>query len=148
VSKIKISAGLPISHLRSFARSNKRFPLDIANTDGLATSGRERRKRRRFNCDGQVEVNRIPSTGRRSGKLLDLSETGCLIEIKNPFACPSYVEIMLHTPAMRLRLTGTVRRTLKSGMGIEFDQLSTGGKRLLRDLIMELEQHSGRSYTV
>jgi len=92
-------------------------------------------------------VNRIPSTGKRSGKLRDLSETGCFIELEQPFASPSYVEIMIQTPAMRLRLTGTVRRSRKTGMGIEFDQLSSGGKRLLQDLIQELEHGPGRAGT-
>jgi hypothetical protein len=117
--------------------------MDTSKTnEPISASGpRERRKARRFACDGRVEVNRIPSTGKREGKLKDLSQHGCYIETDKPFAAPSYVEVMMYTKAMRLRLTGTVRTSRKSGMGIEFDQVSTGGRRLLQELILELDQN-------
>jgi hypothetical protein len=97
-------------------------------------------KERRFHCDGKVEVNRIPSNGKREGKLIDLSKSGCSIEMAQPFAAPSYVEIMIDTSATRLRLTGTVKNSQKTGMSIEFAQVGTGAKRLLDDLLAELQQ--------
>jgi hypothetical protein len=60
--------------------------------------------------------------------------------MEQPFPSPSYVEILLHTPAMRLRLTGVIRRTLKNGVGVEFDVLSARGRLLLLELMAELEQ--------
>jgi hypothetical protein len=119
--------------------------LDSVNTDQPIASvhPRDRRRVRRFICDGRVEINRIPSTGKRLGKLKDLSQHGCCIEIDKPFAVPSYVEVMIDTRATRLRLTGTVKSSREAGIGIEFDQISTTGRRLLQDLIHEMEQNPG-----
>ena len=117
--------------------------MDIAQTDQPIPASqpeKERRRGRRFNCDGLVEVNRIPSTGKREGKLKDLSQHGCHIETDRPFPAPSYVEVMIRIDGMRLRLTGTVRSSRKTGMGIEFDQISASGKHLLQDFIVELEK--------
>jgi PilZ domain len=106
-----------------------------------ATAAKERRSSRRFHCDGRVEVNRIPSNGKREGKLKDLSQHGCFIEMAQPFAAPSYVELMIDTPTARLRLTGTVKSSRKNGIGIQFAQIGSSAKRLLEDLISDLERH-------
>jgi hypothetical protein len=105
-----------------------------------ATAVKERRSSRRFHCDGRVEVNRIPSNGKREGKLKDLSQHGCFIEMSQPFAAPSYVELMIDTPTARLRLTGTVKSSRKNGMGIQFAQIGSSAKRLLEDLMLDLER--------
>lgn len=104
--------------------------------------GKDRRRSSRFFCDGTVDVNRIPSTGKREGKLKDLSQSGCYIEMAVPFSAPSYIEIVIDTGTTRLRLAGTVKSTRKTGMGVEFAQIGAGGRRLLQDLIAELEAHA------
>lgn len=116
--------------------------LDIADTNQTASAvtPKERRRARRFHCDGLVEVNRLPSTGKREGKLKDLSQHGCHIEMDRPFPVPSYVEVMIRIDGMRLRLTGTVRGSRETGMGIEFDQISASGKRVLQEFIVELDK--------
>jgi hypothetical protein len=125
--------------------------LDIAKTDAPlpAVNPRERRCARRFHCNGKVEVNRIPSTGKRQGTLKDLSQAGCCIELDQPFAAPSYVEVMIDTGSTRLRLTGTVKSCRNKSMGIEFAKVGSSARLLLQELIEYLEQHddpnSGRS---
>jgi hypothetical protein len=116
--------------------------LDIATDQPIPARQpeKERRRARRFHCDGLVEVNRIPSTGKREGKLKDLSQNGCQIETDRPFPVPSYVEVMIRIDGMRLRLTGTVKSSRKTRMGIEFDQISASGKNLLQEFIVELEK--------
>ena len=116
--------------------------MDIAKTEAPppATKPSDRRRARRFHCNGKVEVNRIPSTGKREGTLKDLSHSGCCIELEQPFAAPSYVELMMDTPTARLRLTGTVKSSRKNGMGIQFAQVGASAKRLLEDLILDLER--------
>ena len=117
--------------------------METAKTEVAAAAAppiKERRSSRRFQCDGRVEVNRIPSNGKRSGKLKDLSQHGCFIEMEQPFAAPSYVELMMDTPTARLRLTGTVKSSRKNGMGIQFAQVGASAKRLLEDLILDLER--------
>jgi hypothetical protein len=120
--------------------------LDTAKTEApiVASTAKERRSSRRFHCDGKVEVNRIPSNGKREGKLIDLSKAGCFIEMPQPFAAPSYVEVMIDTNTTRLRLTGTVKSSRKNGMGIEFAQVGASARRLLEDLIVELQQHEDK----
>lgn len=108
-----------------------------------APQGRDRRRTSRFFCDGTVEVNRIPSTGKREGKLKDLSPAGCYIEMTDPFAAPSYIEIVIDTGTSRMRLAGTVRTCRKNGMGVEFAKAGASGRMLLQDLIEELEAHNG-----
>jgi hypothetical protein len=49
----------------------------------------ERRCTPRFECVGEVDVHRIPSTGSRHCNLRNLSESGCYIETPQPFACPA-----------------------------------------------------------
>jgi hypothetical protein len=110
----------------------------------VASPLKERRHARRFLCDGKVEVNRIPSNGKREGKLINLSNDGCFVEMEQPFAAPSYVEIMIDTRTTRMRLTGTVKSSLKTGMGIEFAQVGASARRLLEDLLVELQQREDK----
>jgi hypothetical protein len=115
--------------------------LDIAKTDAPlpSTKPSDRRRTRRFHCDGKVEVNRIPSTGKRQGTLRDLSHSGCCIELDEPFAAPSYLEVMIDTGSTRLRLTGTVKSCRKKAMGVEFAQVGSSARLLLQELIEYLE---------
>ena len=117
--------------------------MDIAKTEAplAAVNPRERRRSRRFHCNGKVEVNRIPSTGKRLGRLKDLSHSGCCIELDQPFAAPSYIEVMIDTGSTRLRLTGTVRSCRKGAMGIEFAHVGASARLLLQELIEYLESH-------
>lgn len=111
-----------------------------AESPVVPASGKERRSSQRFYCEGRVEVNRIPSNGKREGKLKDLSQTGCFVEMAQPFAAPSYVELMIDTKTTRLRLTGTVKSSRKEGMGILFAQIGSSAKSMLEDLILDLER--------
>lgn len=110
------------------------------STAAAKPSGKERRTAHRFHCDGRVEVNRIPSNGKRQGKLKDLSHAGCFVEMSQPFAAPSYVELMIETESARLRLTGTVKSSRKNGMGIQFAQIGSSARCMLEDLIADLER--------
>ena len=127
--------------MNTAAHGQKVKNLDIAKTDAPlpATKPSDRRRTRRFHCDGKVEVNRIPSTGKRQGTLRDLSHSGCCIELDEPFAAPSYLEVMIDTGSTRLRLTGTVKSCRKKAMGVEFAQVGSSARLLLQELIEYLE---------
>jgi PilZ domain-containing protein len=105
-----------------------------------ATEGRERRRTIRYGCEGDVEVCKVPSTGMRKGKLRNLSLGGCYIELELPYATPTYVEVMMRVHGHSFRVTGTVRKTHKAGIGVEFDKLSSGARHLLSELITELDR--------
>jgi len=105
-----------------------------------AAEGRERRRTARYGCEGDVEVCRVPSTGMRTGKLRNLSLGGCYIELALPYASPTYVEVMMRVHGESFRVTGTVRKTHKTAIGVEFDKLSSGARHLLQELIAELHR--------
>jgi hypothetical protein len=121
--------------------------LDTVKTTSHSPAGplKNRRRSHRYECEGNVEVNRIPSTGKRQGKLKDLSKDGCFIAMEHPFANPSYVEITINHRSTRLRLTGTVKSSRKTGIGVEFANISSSGKILLQELITELEHSRSQS---
>ncbi len=100
----------------------------------------ERRRSRRFLCAGEVKISRLPSDGVfLPGKILDLSLHGCRVDAGQAIVDGSRAEIVLHINAASFRAMGEVRAIRDgSGTGIEFVQLSAGGKNMLADLIQEL----------
>lgn len=102
----------------------------------------ERRKQPRYLCLGQVKLIRLPGIV-WSGRILDLSLGGCLIEIRSLVYVSrgSVVELTVQTRGTALRMLGKVTfgGKLASGrIGISFTRLTSGGQRQLTDLIVEL----------
>ena len=100
----------------------------------------DRRRSPRFSCGGQAEINCLPSTGVIvPGTLRDLSLHGCRVEITRPIDCGARAEIIVHVKAASFRALGTVRAIRgRSDAGVEFVQLSAGGKEKLEELMAEL----------
>lgn len=42
-------------------------------------------------------------------------------------------------------MTGTVRKSHKTGVGVEFDKIGSSARRLLQDLIQELERSGNKA---
>jgi hypothetical protein len=100
----------------------------------------DRRRSRRFTCGGEAKISRLPSDGIFvPGKILDLSLGGCRVDANLPARCGWRAEIMVRVNAASFRAVGEVRAIRGgSGTGIEFVQLSTGGKDMLAELVAEL----------
>jgi hypothetical protein len=100
----------------------------------------DRRRTARFSCGGQAQVSPLPSNGLfMPGMIRDLSLHGCWVEIPQPIDCGARAEILVRVNAASFRAVGEVRAVRgRSGAGLEFVQLSLGGKDLLGDLIAQL----------
>lgn len=102
----------------------------------------ERRKEARYLCFGQVKLNRIPGIV-RSGRIIDLSRGGCLIEIRLPVYVSQGVaiELAVQMKGVALRILGNVAfvdRSRPGLIGISFVRLSERGQQQLSELVAEL----------
>lgn len=100
----------------------------------------DRRRSPRFVCGGYAHINCLPSNGIvLAGKVRDLSLGGCCVDTTLPIDYGVRAEIVVRVNAASFRALGEVRAVRgKSGAGLEFVQLSTGGKGMLADLITDL----------
>jgi hypothetical protein len=102
----------------------------------------ERRKEARYLCFGQVKLNRIPGLV-RSGRIIDLSLNGCLIEIRLPVYVSQgcAIELAVQMKGVSLRMAGNVAfvdRARPGQLGISFVRLSERGQVQLSELVAEL----------
>lgn len=102
----------------------------------------ERRKEARYLCFGQVKLHRIPGLV-RSGRIIDLSLSGCLIEMRMPIYVSqgSAIELAVQMKGIALRMLGNVAFVdrLRPGLiGISFVRLSERGQLQLSELVTEL----------
>jgi hypothetical protein len=100
----------------------------------------DRRRRPRFRCGGQAQINCLPSTGIiLPGTIRDLSLHGCCVDSSLPIDCGARAEIVVRVNAASFRAMGEVRAIRgRSGACMEFVQLSAAGKDMLADLVAEL----------
>ncbi len=100
----------------------------------------DRRRSPRFVCGGYAHINCLPSNGIvLAGKVRDLSLGGCCVDTTLPIDYGARAEIVVRVNAASFRALGEVRAVRgRSGAGLEFVQLSTGGKDMLADLITDL----------
>jgi hypothetical protein len=100
----------------------------------------DRRRSPRFSCGGYANVNCLPSNGiALPGAILDLSLGGCRIATTSPINRGTRAEIFVRVNAASFRALGEVRAVRgNSGAGLEFVQLSAGGREMLTDLVTDL----------
>ena len=112
------------------------------------TSGDDVRPRNpRFSCGGLAKISVLPSNGLYlSGKILDLSLGGCLVDTAVPIECGARAEIVVHVNSSSFRAVGEVRGIHgNSGAGIQFIYLSRGGKDRLAELA-RFRNHSASNW--
>lgn len=102
----------------------------------------ERRKEARYLCFGQIKLHRMPGIV-RSGRIIDLSRGGCLIEMRLPIYVSqgAAIELALQMKGIALRILGSVAfvdRSRPGMIGISFVRLSERGQSQLAELIDEL----------
>jgi hypothetical protein len=139
----------PLATAKSLAQPKEAVETRPVGTQGIADAkpveNSDRRRTRRFACEGAVEISKIPSTGANKGKVQNLSLGGCYVEMERPFAIRTYVELTLDIKGQSFRVTGTVRKSHKTGVGVEFDKIGSSARRLLQDLIQELERSGNKA---
>jgi hypothetical protein len=101
---------------------------------------KDRRRTSRFSCVGQAQLVCLPSDGNFvAGKIHNLSLGGCCVNLNAPIDPGARTEVVIRANAASFRALGIVKALhQKSEAGIEFVQLSSGGRDLLEDLIGEL----------
>ena len=100
----------------------------------------ERSRTSRFSCVGHAQLVCLPSDGNfLAGRIHDLSLGGCRVDLNAPIDPGARTEVVIRANAASFRALGIVKGLhQKSKAGIEFVQLSSGGRELLEDLIGEL----------
>ena len=118
-------------------------PTTVVLDNDRADRGRaddDRRRSVRFVCGGHAKISLLPSDGIFvPGMIRDLSLHGCCIDSTLPIDYGTRAEIVLRVNAASFRAVGEVKAIRgRSAAGMEFLQLSTGGKELLADLVTDL----------
>ena len=86
-------------------------------------AGSERRRHKRFPCEGFAEVVAFRAKGLFRGRLKDISESGCFIETSARLNLPrlAEVEIRFTAPGIKLSVLGRVMDVQPGkGAGFEF----------------------------
>jgi hypothetical protein len=86
-------------------------------------TGSERRRHRRFPCEGFAEVVAFRVKGLFRGRLKDISESGCFIETRAHLNLPRLAEVEIRFTALgtKLAVLGRVMVVLPGkGAGFEF----------------------------
>ena len=107
-----------------------------------STGDDDRRRSPRFACRGIAKISYLPSDGIfLQGNIRDLSLHGCCVDTSLPIDYGVRAEIVVRVKAASFRALGEVRAIRGAyGAGLEFVQLSAGGKELLEDLVTDLEK--------
>jgi hypothetical protein len=86
----------------------------------------------------------LPSDGTLfGGRLRNLGWGGCYIETGSPFVIGARTEVLVKANALWFRAMAQVRAIReKSGIGLQFIRLSTGGYRSLAEVLVELAQQA------
>jgi PilZ domain len=110
---------------------------DAANSGAAPPLGvKERRRSKRFQCSGTVEVQADGSDVRLTGNLTDISLHGCYIEMQATFPVETLLTLNIEAHGVRLRTRARVRVTYPFlGMGICFSETEPGQQQQLTQLL-------------
>ncbi|MGD0212863.1 MAG: PilZ domain-containing protein [Terriglobales bacterium] len=120
------------------------IPADIVRADSDRSDAdradNDRRRSVRFVCGGHAKISLLPSEGMViPGKIRDLSLHGCCVDSTLPIDFGTRAEIVVRVNAASFRAVSEVKAIRgRSVAGLEFVQLSAGGKELLADLVTDL----------
>lgn len=106
------------------------------------TANQEKRGSRRLSCDGSAEVSVLGGALRFTGKITNLSLTGCYVSTASHFNLErgTPVEIVMGLNRLQFRVAAGVRVLHRgAGIGLEFSNLSQRSNRYLKELMAELE---------
>jgi hypothetical protein len=131
---------VPIAGYRDSSLKHSYPSNDLIGMAERTQAEEDRRRSPRFLCGGHAEINFLPSTGILvPGTIRDLSLHGCRVETALPIETGVRAEIVVRVNASTFRAVGEVRAIRGgSGAGVEFVQLSSGGRDMLADLMSDL----------
>jgi len=112
-----------------------------------SSDGTERRRALRHACEGTAEVSVLGGALRFTGRIRNLSATGCCVSTDVVFSLErgTQVEILLTVDGVHFRVAGGVRSNHKvRGVGLEFMGVSKRCAHLIQELIADLEAKAQR----
>ncbi len=136
--------GSSVDYLRALKRSNQGRSPDPAFPDQEEFRGsRERRRNRRYPCDGSAEIYSSENQTRVWATLTDLSRSGCYLEIHTTFPVDTVLNLALEVRGIRLEVKGVVRVSYPFlGMGMAFAEVSATNQARLDELLLLLASDS------
>jgi PilZ domain len=100
-----------------------------------------RRRRPRFQVDGDANLAEIGGFSRVEGRLEELSELGCLISSGDLLAPGTALRLVLNMCDVSVALRGHVRYTAQNrAMGVEFQEIRQGDRPLLDYVLRKLKK--------
>ena len=111
----------------------------------------EKRQTKRYRFRGDAKVRQLETELALTGRILDLSERGCLLQMPSlsDFAIDTLVDMSVNTGWVSFRALGSVRHINLNHwrIGISFVKLTRRGEAELLELISDLEkaEEAGRS---
>jgi hypothetical protein len=107
----------------------------------LRRGEKNRRRKPRFQIEGQADVAEIGGKSRVEGRLEQISELGCLISASELLAPGTGLRLVLNMCDVSVALRGQVRCTNENrAMGVEFEEIRQGDRPLLNYVLNRLKK--------
>jgi PilZ domain len=105
------------------------------------SQGKNRRRRPRFQVEGDANVAEIGGRSRVAGRLEEISEYGCLISSSDLLTPGTALRLVLNMCDVSIGLRGHVRNTAQNrAMGVEFQEIRQGDRPLLTYVLNQLRK--------
>lgn len=103
----------------------------------------ERRKHARFPVSGTAHISAVQGGAGRHARLADISSDGCYVQTDSPSDVNSRLTLLLRVHAVEIVVYGVVRVSIaRTGMGVQFTEVSPSDRARLKALIAQLEGQS------
>jgi hypothetical protein len=103
--------------------------------------GKNRRRRPRFQVEGDANLAEIGGRSRVEGRLEEISEYGCFISSSDLLAPGTALRLVLNMCDVSVALRGHVRYTAQNrAMGVEFQEIRQGDRPLLAYVLNQLRK--------
>jgi hypothetical protein len=107
----------------------------------LRRGDQNRRRSRRFQAEGQVDLVEIGRESRSAGRLEQISEHGCLINAGDLLTPGTHLRMVLNIYDVSVALKGNVKYAAEDrSMGVEFREIRQGDRPLLNYVLSQLKK--------
>lgn len=142
------NVGVAIPYVRSGANVFVQATISWSRsgeTEGISNYGlvysHAARRARRYKPRTKIIIGFIGSGFRSTGRVVDISMKGALVECAEEFKPGDAVRMGIEMGTETMRIAATAKRTIPNlGTGFEFTQMGRNDRTLLRRLIMQIEK--------
>ncbi|MHB8654199.1 MAG: PilZ domain-containing protein [Terriglobia bacterium] len=142
------SVGVAIPYVRTGANVFVQATISwsrSSETGGITNYGlvysHAARRARRYRPRTKITIGFIGSGFRSTGRVVDISMKGALVECTEEFKPGDAVRMGIEMGTETIRIAATAKRTIPNlGTGFEFTQMGRNDRTLLRRLIMQIEK--------